>query len=149
MAERAQRAANRKNTCKLRKQLHQFYNTCTANAPNTTKQRKALQIKFFIRLCCEHLQHMLSNWWRCFLDLLVLFLFACVFWSCSTLSSLGHRRVLPLKHHKMWYFFFLLKRRGCPWWIRMGKAESTFRRQNHHSFPNIKGLYGNHICSVT
>ncbi len=34
---------------------------------------------------------LLSNWWRCFLDLLVLFLFACVFWSCSALSFLGHR----------------------------------------------------------
>ncbi len=34
--------------------------------------------------------HVLSNWWRYFLNLLVLFLFACVFWSCSALSSLGH-----------------------------------------------------------
>ncbi len=33
----------------------------------------------------------LSNRWRCFLNLLVLFLFACVFWSCSALSSLSHR----------------------------------------------------------
>ncbi len=65
-----------KNTCKLRKQLHQFDNTCAANTHNTTKQRNALQIQFFIWLCCEHLQHLLSNWWRCFLDLLVLFLFA-------------------------------------------------------------------------
>ncbi len=76
MAERAQRAANRKNTCKLRKQLRQFYNTRAPNAHNTTKQRNALQIKLFICLCCEHLQHLLSNWWRGFLDLLVLFLFA-------------------------------------------------------------------------
>ncbi len=63
VAERAQRTANRKNTCKLRKQLHQFDNTRAANAHNTTKQRNALQIKFFICLCCEHLQHLLSNWW--------------------------------------------------------------------------------------
>ncbi len=34
---------------------------------------------------------LIANWWRCFLDMLVLFLFACVFWSCSALSSLGHR----------------------------------------------------------
>ncbi len=33
----------------------------------------------------------LSNRWRCFLNLQELFLFACVFWSCSALSSLGHR----------------------------------------------------------
>ncbi len=51
----------------------------------------AFAVCFFICLCCEHLHHLLSNWWKCFLDLLVLFLFACVFWSCSALSSLGHR----------------------------------------------------------
>ncbi len=37
VAERDQRAANRKNTRKLRKHLHQFDNTCAANAHNTTK----------------------------------------------------------------------------------------------------------------
>ncbi len=42
-------------------------------------------------LCCEYLQQLLSNW-GCFLDLLVLFLFARVFWSCSALNSLGHCR---------------------------------------------------------
>ncbi len=46
---------------------------------------------FFICLCCEHFHHLLSKWWKCFLDLLVLFLFASVFWSCSALSSLDHR----------------------------------------------------------
>ncbi len=92
VAERAQCTANRKNTSKLRKQLHQFDNTCATNTHNTTKQRNVLQIKFFIWLCCELLQHLLSNWWRCFLDLLVLFLFTCVFWSCRALSSLGHRK---------------------------------------------------------
>ncbi len=99
VTERAQRAANRKNTCKLRKQLPQFYNAHAANAHNTTKQRNALQIKC-IWLYCEHLQHLLSNWWRCFLDLLVLFLFACVFWSCSALSSLGHRNIQQTKTTK-------------------------------------------------
>ncbi len=73
VAERAQRTANekthanRKSTSKLRKH-HQFDNTCAANT----------------------LEHVLSNWWRHFLNLLVLFLFACVFLSCSALSSLGH-----------------------------------------------------------
>ncbi len=34
--------------------------------------------------------HVLSNWWWwCFLNLLVLFLFACVFLCCSALSSLA------------------------------------------------------------
>ncbi len=56
VAERAQRAANRKkNTCKLRKHFRQFDNTHAANAYNTTKKRNALQIKC-ICLCCEHLQ---------------------------------------------------------------------------------------------
>ncbi len=41
VAKRAQRAANRKNTCKLRKQLPQFYNAHTANAHNTTKKETA------------------------------------------------------------------------------------------------------------
>ncbi len=54
VAERAQYAANRKNTCKLSKQLHQFDNIHVKNARNTTKQRNALQILFFIWLCCEH-----------------------------------------------------------------------------------------------
>ncbi len=54
-------------------------------------------VRFFICLCCEYLPHLLSNWWRCFLDLLVLFLFAWVFYSCSTLSSLGHRKWLILQ----------------------------------------------------
>ncbi len=67
------------------------------------KKRNALQNKmyfvvlwafavcFFICLCSEHFHHLLSKWWKYFLDLLVLFLFGCVFWSCSALSSLGHR----------------------------------------------------------
>ncbi len=42
VAEKAQLAANRKNSCKLRKQLHQFDNTHAANAHNTTKQRSTL-----------------------------------------------------------------------------------------------------------
>ncbi len=50
VAERAQCATNRKNTCKLRKQLPNFYNARAANAHYTTKKRNSL----------------LSNWWRCF-----------------------------------------------------------------------------------
>ncbi len=102
VAERAQRAANRKNTCKLRKHFRQFDNAHAVKAHNTLKKRAAnkmyvvvlwaFAVCFFICLCCEHLHHLLSKWWKCFLDLLVLFLFACVFWSCSALSSLGHRR---------------------------------------------------------
>ncbi len=64
--------AHRKNTCKLRKQLNQFDNTCAANAHNTTKQKKHAANKIlylvvlwafaeclFIGLCCEHLLHLL------------------------------------------------------------------------------------------
>ncbi len=51
VAERAQCATNRKNTCKLRKQLPNFFNARAANAHYTTKKRNSL----------------LSNWWRCFL----------------------------------------------------------------------------------
>ncbi len=36
-----------------------------------------------ICLCCEHLPHLLSKW-KCFLDLLVLFLFACFFLKLHT-----------------------------------------------------------------
>lgn len=36
--------------------------------------------------------HALTNWCRPFLYLLVFYPFACVFWSCSVLSSLGRRR---------------------------------------------------------
>ncbi len=116
MAERAQCTANRKKTpanyennfvnftthalqmltTQPNKETH-----CKYSQHNQTKKRTAnkilylvvlwaFSVQFFIWLCCEHLQHLLSNWWRCFLDLLVLFLFAHVFWSCSALSSLGH-----------------------------------------------------------
>ncbi len=130
---KAQRATNRKNTCKLRKQLPQFYNAHASNittqpkkkrvanrknacklrtfvnahavnAHNTTKKlcREHLQCVYFIGLCCEHLHHLLSNWWKYFLDLLVLFLFASFFWSCRTLSSLGHRIIVPWLTTKFW-----------------------------------------------
>ncbi len=64
VAERAQCAVNRKNTCKLRQfdnmlckcSQHNQIKKCIANTHHTTKQRNVLQIKFFIWLCCEHLQ---------------------------------------------------------------------------------------------
>ncbi len=98
VARRTQRAANTKNTCKLRKQLSSILQrTCCKCSKHNQTKKNALQIKC-IWLCCEHLHHLLSNWWRCFLDLLVIFLFACVFWSCSALSSLGHRLFHYYKH---------------------------------------------------
>ncbi len=69
---------------------------CKCSQHNQIKKRAANKI---IYLCCEHLHHLLSNWLRCFLDLQVLFLFACAFWSCSALSSLGHR-INVYKHAK-------------------------------------------------
>ncbi len=45
VVERAQRTANRKYTCKLRKQLPQFYNADAATAHNTTTKRNVLQIE--------------------------------------------------------------------------------------------------------
>ncbi len=98
MAERTRHAANRKNTCKLRKQLRKVYNTRTANAHNTTKQRNALQIKIFIWLCCEHLQHLLSNWLRC----LLVFLYLHVFSEFAASSAIVYRicySMLPYKHN--------------------------------------------------
>ncbi len=41
VAERAQRAANRKNTCKLRKRLPQFDNTHAANTHNRNSKKRA------------------------------------------------------------------------------------------------------------
>ncbi len=61
----------------------------------------AFVVRFFICLCCEHatpdvkLMTMFS-WF------LVLFLFACDFWSCSTLSYLSHRNMVFL-HTLMLY----------------------------------------------
>ncbi len=58
---------------------------------NQTKN--TLQITFFICLCFEHLQHLLSNWWRCFLDLLVLF-YLHVFSEVTARWALsGHRSI--------------------------------------------------------
>lgn len=44
-----------------------------------------------VRLCCltrAHLQHMFSNWWRCFLNMLFFFFFSCCLkWRWVELSS--------------------------------------------------------------
>ncbi len=97
------RAANRKKRLQIKKTTFVNLTTHTLQMLTTQPKKKraankmylvvlwAFAVCFFICLCCEHFHHLLSNWWKCFLDLLVLFLFACVFWSCSTLSSLGHR----------------------------------------------------------
>ncbi len=63
------RAANRKNTCKLGKQL-QFDNTRDANAQHNQTKKNGV---------------------------FICFLFAWVFWNCSALSSLGHRRIARYK----------------------------------------------------
>lgn len=43
---------------------------------------------------------MMSNWWGCFLNLLVSFLLSCLFVSCSVLASLGPRRCSPVWIYK-------------------------------------------------
>ncbi len=78
-----------KNHLQIKKTTSSIWQHTGCKYSQHNQKRNALQIKC-ICLCCEHLHHLLSNWWKCFLDLLVLFLFACVFWSCSALSSLGH-----------------------------------------------------------
>ncbi len=105
----SRRAANRKKHLQIKKTLSSIWQrTCSQH----NQKRNALQIKciwlccehlqcFCICLCCEHLHHLLSKWWKCFLNLL--FLFACVFWSCTALSSLGHRRI------SFWLFISALR----------------------------------------
>ncbi len=111
VAERAQRTANRKNTCKLRKQLCQFYNTCAANAHNTTKYRNALQINFIYLVVLWAFEVCFCICWRW--EHLQHFLF-CVFWSYSVFSSLSHRSDMHNKHciasgPEAWFhiFFYL------------------------------------------
>ncbi len=104
--ERAQRTATSENTCKSRKHLHQFDSRSCKCSQH--KQRNALQIlitqpnkEFYLQcvylfgcvvsICSVFLYlvvvgafaaHVLSNWWRCFLNLQVFFLFA-VRWAFS------------------------------------------------------------------
>lgn len=51
-----------------------------------------------VRLCCltrAHLQHMFSNWWRCFLNMLFFFFLSRVALSGGGLSSLHRRANCP------------------------------------------------------
>ncbi len=104
--QKNKRAANRKKHLQIKKTLSSLWQRTCCKSSQHTQKRNTLQTKC-ICLCCEHLHHLLSNWWKCFLDLLVLFLFACVFWSCSALSSLGHRTM----------FFY----RWCPLHVAVGR----------------------------
>ncbi len=72
-------------------------------------------------LCCEHLQHHLSNWWRCFLNLLVLFAFACVFWGCSMLRSLGHCNNGPKPYLRS-------KGNSCKMWNSIKQMNTNFHK---------------------
>ncbi len=100
--ERAQRTATSENTCKSRKHLHQFDSRSCKCSQH--KQRNALQIlitqpnkEFYLQcvylfgcvvsICSVFLYlvvvgafaaHVLSNWWRCFLNLQVFFYLQCV-----------------------------------------------------------------------
>ncbi len=69
--------ANRKGTSKSRKQ--QVLKMLTTQ-PNKIFLFAAA--RFFVWLCCEHLQCVLSNWWSRFLNLQVFFLYAAR-WSLS------------------------------------------------------------------
>ncbi len=81
-----------KNSSKLRKQLPQLDNTHML----TTRPNKETHCKYNYLFVC--VVSICSTCCRCFLNLLVLFLFACVFWSCSALSSLGHHNIMSFSH---------------------------------------------------
>ncbi len=80
-----------KNICKLRKQLHQFDNTrCKCSQHKQIKKHAANTILYLFALWAfaapaVKLMKMCS-WFA------GAFSIACVFWSCSVLSSLSHRR---------------------------------------------------------
>ncbi len=87
VAERSQRTANRKKHLQIKKTTSSIWQHTLQIL--TAQPRNALQIKFFIWLWAfvppaVKLMKMFS-WFA------GAFLFACVFWSCSALSSLGHR----------------------------------------------------------
>ncbi len=65
VAERAQPAANRKNTCKLRKQLHQFYNTRAANAHDTktNKETSLFVLRVLWQFSNKHHHWVRDNSW--------------------------------------------------------------------------------------
>ncbi len=83
-----------KNACKLRKYFINLttHVRCKCSQHNQIKKCTTNKNLYLFALWAFAVR-LLPNWWKCFLDLLVLFLFACVFWSCSALSSLGHRNI--------------------------------------------------------
>ncbi len=144
------RAANRKKHLQIKKTLSSIWQRTRCKRSQHNQKRNALQIKC-IWLCCEHLQcvslfvcvvsicsvclylFVLSKWWKCFLDLLVLFLFACVFWSCSALSSLSHRRCFyPKRLTNEEYKWFIIK-----------KQFNVSLLKNKKNRTHLKPLYGN------
>ena len=79
----------------------------------------AVYLHCFFLMCCVGVfaarfldaAHVLAKWWRCFLNLLVFFLFACVFLICSAVSSQGHRTTVfqqPLSTQYLPWLFRLL-----------------------------------------
>ncbi len=64
VAERAQYAANRKNICKLSKQLHQFDNIHVKNARNTTKETRYKYYSLFgcVVSICSAFLYMFALW---------------------------------------------------------------------------------------
>ncbi len=86
VTERAQHTTNRKKTPVnyennlINLTTHKLQMLTKKHAANTVIYLVVLwafAVRFFICLHCEHLQQLLFNWWRYFLDLLALFLFAC------------------------------------------------------------------------
>lgn len=49
-----------------------------------------------------HCKHSQPNWWSCFLNSHVFWLFAYAFLSCAALSSLSHCRKWDIRRHKPW-----------------------------------------------
>ncbi len=122
VAERAQRAANRKNTCKFIKQLPQFYNAHASNAHNTTKKRNVLKIekkhlqikKTTFGYFTTHMLQMLTTQpkketrckkkmiWLCCEYLLCVSLFVCVVSICTICCQTAENIFLIC-----WCFFYL------------------------------------------
>ncbi len=120
MAERAQRAANRNNTCKLRKQLHQFDNAHTSKAHKHNQKRNALQIDKPLQIkkttssiwqhthfkCSQHNQKrnalQIKFIWLCCEHLQCVSLFVCVVRICTTCCQTVENVFLIC-----WCFFYL------------------------------------------
>ncbi len=80
-----------------------------ANAHNTNKWRILCAVRYFICLCCKHLQiEVLSNWRSCFLNLLVFFLFSMRFFICLCCKHLQRVccQIEEVVFLICWCFFF-------------------------------------------